>query len=79
MTYKILSVSQIQDTIITAVEITLSTSVETIDIIHFRPSSVEEINQNVQNRLLSEQSKIDAIKTVSNLITTIPIGQTLTV
>ena len=79
MTYKILSVSQIQDTIITAVEITLSTSVETIDIIHFRPSSVEEINQNVQNRLLSEQSKIDAITTVSNLITTILVGETVTV
>jgi len=79
MTYKILSVSQIQDTITTTVEITLSTGVETIDIIHFRPSSVEEINQNVQNRLLSEQSKIDAIKTVSNLITTIPVGETVTV
>ena len=79
MEYKIIGVRQQEDTITTTVEMTLSTGIETVDVSHFRPKSLEEINQNIQDRLLTEQSKIDAVKTVSNLTTAIPLGETVTI
>jgi hypothetical protein len=77
MEYIITNVQQNEDLITTTVEMTLSTGVKTIDIIHFRPGSVEEINQSICNRIITEQSKIDAIKTAMDLTTMIPIGEAI--
>jgi hypothetical protein len=77
MEYIITNVQQNEDLITTTVEMTLSTGVKTIDIIHFRPGSVEEINQSICNRIITEQSKIDAIKTATDLTTMIPIGEAI--
>lgn len=77
MEYKIINVEQNEDTLTTTVEMTLSTGTRTIDIVHFRPGSVEDIDQSIKNRVLSEQSKIDAINTVTSLTPIIPVGETI--
>lgn len=77
MEYKIINVEQNEDTLTTTVEMTLSTGTRTIDIVHFRPGSVEDIDQSIKNRVMSEQSKIDAINTVTSLTIAIPVGETI--
>jgi hypothetical protein len=77
MTYKILSVSRIDDTIKTTVEFQLNTQMMLVDVDHFRPVSTEEIDQNIRNRAMSEQSKIDSITGVMTLLPTITIGETI--
>jgi|APCry1669189883_1035261.scaffolds.fasta_scaffold09088_2 hypothetical protein len=79
MQYKILSVTQVDDGINTTVEMTLSNTTIVVDVAHFRPQSQEEIAQNITNRMITEQSKIDSAAILANLIPQIPIGQTLTV
>ena len=79
MEYKILNVAQEDDTIKTTVEMTLSDRIETVDIAHFRPQSVTDINQNIVDRLLTEQSKIDAVKIASSISSEIAIGETITI
>lgn len=77
MKYTIVNVKQYEDTLTTIVEASLSTGTVKIEISHFRPLSVEDINQNIQNRLLSEQSKIDAVEVISYIAPMIPIGETV--
>lgn len=77
MTYKIIKVSQIEDTITTTVELHLDTQIMTVDIFHFRPHSNEEIDQNIKDRAISEQAKLDALIEVSTVIPTIAIGETV--
>jgi uncharacterized FAD-dependent dehydrogenase len=74
MTYKILAISQIDDAIITSVQLGLDSDLITLDITHFRPNSLEEINNNIINRAISEQSKIDAKTACADIAITIPIG-----
>ena len=77
MTYKIIKVSQIEDTITTTVELHLDTQIMTVDIFHFRPQSNEEIDQNIKDRSISEQAKLDALTELSTVIPTIAIGETV--
>ena len=77
MTYKIIKVSQIEDTITTTVELHLDTQIMTVDIFHFRPQSNEEIDQNIKDRAISEQAKLDALTELSTVIPTIAIGETV--
>lgn len=79
MEYKILNVSQIDDTIITTVEMVLSNCTQIVDINHFRPQSQEDIIANITNRILTEQSKIDSIELNNKILTEIQIGQTIIV
>lgn len=78
MQYKILGIGQSEDTIITNVELTLDNgNIFTTDIAHFRPQSAEEIDNNIKNRLTSEQSKVSSIQACKELISTIVVGNTI--
>ena len=79
MEYIINSTSQENEVIITNVTMTLdSGSTITLDIPHFLPKSFEEINQNIINRSISEQIKLDALNNLSNIMSQIPLNQTIT-
>ena len=53
MTYTINSAVQVLDTIITNVTLELSTGPITVDISHFRPSTMDDINSSIVNRIVS--------------------------
>jgi hypothetical protein len=79
MEYIINSTTQENEVIITNVTMTLdSGSIITIDIPHFLPKSFEEINQNIINRSITEQIKLDALNNLSNIILQIPLNQIIT-
>jgi hypothetical protein len=78
MEYIINSTSQENEVIITNVTMTLdSGSIVTLDIPHFLPKSFEEINQNIINRSITEQMRLDSLNNLSNIISQIPINQTI--
>lgn len=79
MEYIINSTRQENEVLITNVTITLDSSdVITCDIAHYMPQNLEEIKQNIINRSISEQAKLDTIKNLSNLIEQIPLNETIT-
>ena len=79
MTYKIISISQASDSVITTVQYTLNNDViVTTDVAHFRPQTLEDIDANLKNRALSEQAALDATTSVSILFPTIVTGETIT-
>ena len=80
MEYIINSTLQENEVIITNVTMTLdSGAIITIDIPHFLPKSFDEINQNIINRSITEQIKLDALNNLSNVMLQIPINQTITI
>lgn len=65
-----------EDIVITNVDITLTDgTLINIDVSHFRPSSVDVINNNIVDRVNSEQSKYDALQQISQIISQIPTGE----
>lgn len=79
MEYIINSTSQENEVIITNVTMTLdSGSIITLDIPHFLPKSFDEINQNIINRSITEQIKLDSVNNLSNIMSQIPLNQTIT-
>jgi hypothetical protein len=80
MNYLIKNVLQMEDTVITNVDITLNDlTVINIDIPHFRPNSIDQINNAIADRVLSEQAKYDALQQINQIISQIPTGQTVNV
>lgn len=78
MTYKILSTSQNQETIILTVEYTLDDStILTTDIQIFAPESIEYINQTIVTRGIFEQNRITISNKNQELLNQIPINQTI--
>lgn len=76
MNYIIRCVTQMEDIVITNVDITLTDgTLINIDVSHFRPSSVDVINNNIVDRVNSEQSKYDALQQISQIISQIPTGE----
>jgi hypothetical protein len=75
MTYKILSVRQIDETLFTTVEYDFDGTIVTTEVAHFMPKTEEEINQNIINRSESEIVRIEASNTVTALIGSIVIGE----
>ncbi len=68
MTYTILKAEQNEQTITTTVEYNFDGTIVTVDVAHFAPQSVKEINQNIENRALSEQKKLDDIAVAKQLL-----------
>ena len=62
MIYKITAKSQNGDTLNTSIEFTYDGEVRKVDVPHFQPKSLEEIEVGIQNRIASEVRAIDAIK-----------------
>lgn len=76
-TYKILEVSQIDETVTTKVEYTFGEEVVIIDVSHFAPQSQEDIDIGISNRALSELSKMENIKIAEDVKETLPVGEVL--
>ena len=75
MTYKILSTRQAGETLITEVEYNIDTTIVTVEVPHFMPQTVEEIELNIVNRAASEVARIQAEEQIANLIPTLPINE----
>ena len=79
MEYIINSTRQENEVLITNITMTLDSGVVLdLEVAHFFPKSFEEIHQNIINRSISEQSRLDAINNMSNLINQIPLNQIIT-
>jgi len=76
MEYKIISVSHQEDTITTTVEFQLISDKLTVSIPHYKPTSIEQIIDNIINRGLSEQAKLDSINACTSLLSSIPVNET---
>lgn len=79
MEYKILSVRQNQDSLITEVEFYIGEATVSVSIPHFRPQSVEEVLSGIQNRGHSEEAKIAAVASASTVLGNIAIGQRVSI
>ena len=75
MTYKILSTSQVAETLFTTVEYNFDGNIVTTDVAHFMPKTEEEITQNIINRAESEIARIQASNTIATLVENIVIGE----
>jgi hypothetical protein len=75
MTYKILSTSQVAETLFTTVEYNFDGTIVTTDVAHFMPKTEEEITQNIINRAESEVVRIQASSTIATLVENIVIGE----
>ncbi len=75
MTYKILSTSQVAETLFTTVEYNFDGTIVTTEVAHFMPKSEEEITQNIINRAESEVARIQASSTIATLVENIVIGE----
>ena len=71
MTYKIISKRQDSDTLLTTVEYNFDGVILTIDVPHFQPQSVKEVITGIENRGVSEERKLNAVKLITETI--IPI------
>ena len=71
MTYKIISKRQDSDTLFTTVEYNFDGVILTIDVPHFQPQSVKEVITGIENRGVSEERKLNAVKLITETI--IPI------
>ncbi len=74
MTYKILSTRQNEESLYTLVEYNFDGTIITVDVAHFAPKSVQEIEQNIKNRASTELYKIQASEQLSTIIADIPIA-----
>ena len=75
MTYKILSTSQVAETLFTTVEYNFDGTIVTTDVAHFMPKTEAEITQNIINRAESEVVRIQASSTIATLVESIVIGE----
>jgi lactam utilization protein B len=75
MTYKILSTSQVAETLFTTVEYNFDGTIVTTEVTHFMPKTEEEITQNIVNRAESEVARIQASSTIATLVESIVIGE----
>jgi hypothetical protein len=74
MTYKILSTRQNEESLYTLVEYNFGGTIIIVDVAHFAPKSVQEIEQNIKNRASTELYKIQASEQLSTIIADIPIA-----
>jgi hypothetical protein len=80
MNYVINSIRQENEIVITDTTIKLDDgSVITIDIAHYMPQSIKDIEMGIVNRAISEQAKIDSINNLKNIIDLVPINQNITI
>ena len=73
MKYKIISTRQFDENIFTEVEYNFDGKLLVVEISHFAPKSVQEVEDNIKNRAASELAKMQISEHISNIITDIPI------
>lgn len=75
MSYKIVGTRQLEDTLQTEVEFVIGQDTVQVTISHFQPQAKEEVLAGISNRFLSEQKKLNAEKTIVQIIPQLAIGQ----
>jgi len=75
MTYKIISTRQAGETLITNVEYNFDPSIVIVEVPHFMPQTLEEIEQNIINRASTELTRLQAESAIASLIPVIPINE----
>ena len=79
MTYTITDTRQEGEILLTNLNMILDDGTELqLEVAHFMPKSFDEIHQNIINRSISEQSKLETIRNMPDLINQIPINQPIT-
>lgn len=73
MTYKIISKENIDDILKTTIQFEYDSNEIVVEVSHFRPSTLEDVELGIQNRIASEVSKIEAVKLINQII--IPINE----
>ncbi len=80
MTYKILSKTQYSESLNLSVEYTFDdNSTLVTDVAIFAPSTVEDVNQSIINRGLTEQTRMNMANQVASIIPQIEVGVTVEV
>lgn len=74
-TYKILSVSQVDEIVITKVEYTIDSEVIVVDIPHFAPKSQEDIDTGIANRVISEKVRLENKEIAEKVKDSVIIGE----
>lgn len=74
MTFKITSTRQLEETLYTTVKYNFDETIVTIEIPHFAPNSVEEIEANISSRAATELAKIEARDTATGLLSEIQLN-----
>ncbi len=68
MEYKIISIKQLKDTLVTTVEYQMENEKpHQVDIMHFQPKTKEEIHLGIVNRFASEKKSVEAEETLKVL------------
>jgi hypothetical protein len=75
MTYKITSTRQSGETLITTVEYNFDGEIVIIEVPHFMPNSVQQIDQNIINRAQSEILRIHAEQNIASLLPLIELNE----
>ena len=80
MEYIINSTRQENEVLITNVTMTLdSGDIINCDIAHYMPQNLDDIQNNIVNRSISEQAKLNTIKSLENLIQQIPTNKQISI
>jgi len=77
MTYKIISKENIDDVLKTTIQFEYDLNEIVFEVSHFRPSTLEDVELGIQNRITSEVSKIEAVKLINQIV--IPINEEKTI
>ena len=73
-TYTILSTRQDENLLFTTVEYDFSGTIVKVEIPHFAPQSVQEIEQGIINRGVTELKKIEDARIIAELSNNLPIS-----
>lgn len=78
--YKILSCKQADDTLFTEVEYTNAAGKPIMTVVaHFQPETVEEVEQNILGRFLTEDIKLTATEVCAQVCATLVIGKDIAI
>lgn len=75
MTYVILESRQAGATLITKVQYNFNEVSRIVDVSHFKPSSQEEVEQNIVNNSATVLAEMEAESAIQQLIPNLPINQ----
>ena len=75
MTYKILSTRTFNETLFTEVEYDFDGTIIIVEIPHSMPQTSQDVISGIINRASLEQTKLQVIQNLSNLINDLPLNQ----
>lgn len=73
-TYKIISTRQSLETVYTLVEYNYDGEVVTVEIAHFAPQTVADIEQGILNRGVTELQRLQYLKSIGQVLTSLELN-----